>query len=129
GTDPGTGNHAFVTGATLIAGRDVRITAEEHIDTALNTSFTFNFLSTTVGDYGFLTTNGNAVASIEAGSTVTATTGDVIVNANVNDLQSVLSSSLTSGVTHTSTATITGSTATAGDDVLLDATATTDAQS
>ncbi|MHC4507326.1 MAG: FG-GAP-like repeat-containing protein, partial [Planctomycetota bacterium] len=71
------GTQALVRGATLEAGRDVRIYAEEAVDVAMDTSYTFNFegdntLLALTHDRGFVSTVSVAEAGIRGAADVTA---------------------------------------------------------
>ena len=84
---------ALVDGATLDAGRDVRIGAQETVDVAMDTSFTFNFEGSDIAipltsDNGSLGLAAGADAGIVGGARVTAE-GDVRVNGSVDTFHQI----------------------------------------
>ena len=64
-TIPSPGNSAFVDGGTVDAGGDLIVAAEETIDVALDTSFTF---ALDLDDAGFTTKQDRAVLTTRADS-------------------------------------------------------------
>ncbi|MCP3913837.1 MAG: hypothetical protein GY713_23190, partial [Actinomycetia bacterium] len=129
----GSGTAAYIDGATVQAGRDVLISAEEQIDASLDTSYNFAFavgedsLINVPLDGGILFTGGIADAYITGAANVTAVR-DIKLSALVESTQIISSTIPINNTANRIRAFIDGGSVDAGQDVVLDATGTTTAE-
>ncbi|MCI0581666.1 MAG: FG-GAP-like repeat-containing protein, partial [Chloroflexi bacterium] len=122
------GTSAIVEGATVSAGRDVEVTAREHTDTVLDSSFSYNFA---VGEstsplpleinFGRLSTGGGARAVVRGGAEVSADR-NVVVQGTVTSAGDVAGMLAFNRTESTAGAAVEGATVDAAGSVALDAT-------
>ncbi|MDZ4784059.1 MAG: hypothetical protein SGJ19_27745, partial [Planctomycetia bacterium] len=119
---PSLGTRAIVDGATLDAGNDVNVLAQERTDAVTDTSFTFSFgspLSLAI-DAGILNTHDNAEAMIRGNANILAE--DVNVRGTSDSSPEVAATIAINNADNTTRAAIEGGTITATKDVSVTAT-------